>query len=1672
MRHFFAKTLFVLLCCLGPTFLFAQLQDSILFYNLQQAQTAAPNGVGYDSGGPNGFYQSGEQSTLLIDPGCADKITITVSFYQVETCCDALVLFDGTSDNAPVLANISGTGAPVTLQANSGKVFLRWISDGSVEGAGFRFTWTSSLIPPVVPVVTFQVSDSNPALAEAVFFTAEATNYPTAWAWDFGDGNGSTQQNPSHRYNQSGEKTVQLITTNCHGLKDTAVTQIVVQEPPVLTPLSGSLTSTVGCGDTAQYSISFSNTGAGELFFSTELRLSGKPRVLIASDYANSTSLLGLSNLLGFYSNQYDVVVASLSNYTNALALLEETDILIFPTLDIGDPWPLMNYSAAIDSFISVGGSIIVCGQPYYHSPGSAFGLFPGSDYYTQEISGQTIQLTTTHPITNGLPATLTAPIVSNSLGINTANYVSLSTKNGKSIIGYRVLPKGNIVHLGFGFQTFNFNLAQLLTQALNWCGQKIDYSIVPAGGVLQPNDTLVIQVNLPTTGFFPGNYDGSLLLVSNDPAFSPNLQIPFSLTVTGQPVPVFAPSILQFDSIQQGTSQQKSVLIQNTGCSPLVITAIDSVPNGFLVDNILSTLAPYTDSILTITFNPIDTGTYSGNVVLSTNVGPLELPLYGYAEGAPNLQWDSDTLEVTLSCGDSLLLSIPVSNTGIGNLDLIADGGSQNGGSTLRALILDAVSYNSGIGSNMQNWLENRYEGTKYQVTRYHSNLLPSDLAATLQNMDLVVIPNYYNIWWMPPSELGAVLRNYLELGGTVVFTGSSFPYEFTQLGLSTVQNYLVTFSEPLGYTAPSDPLVENVSNTVAGPDPIFGWKFTDSEWQKIVYQANYTDYTVAGYKKMALGQLIYLGFEYYYDSEPGNTILKNAAEWAANGNFISFSEVEQSISSGTVDTLEVLVKAEDLLAGNYQVTANWLTNDPSVPILSIPISVIVTGIPQLATPQTQYNFGLTQQFTTKTVELEINNEGCDTLFILNASVDGADFMISQTPSYVKPYGTSKMAVDFKPSTPGTKTGTVLVETNGGVAQFNLTGIAIGAPFATFGPAELGVTLECEEAFSDTIDLINEGLSGLTYQFSQTNLPKKIGILFYGANYSRAINLQNFLINVDASAKITRIESESISQFADSLKHLDMLLIPSLESLYSNQVQVYNGFAPHLQAFLESGKNIAIMGVYNAPILQELGFFSGSSYQLTGFGTFQSPIKNHPLVADMDPAFLMDDNLVKPTFAASENMTKIWSFTDGSLALGYKRVGNGIVLFSANGYDYYSNRVLKMVSNITTWLQNPYPPGSQPVTKTGALSVGQTQALELNFDGLNVPAGTYPGFVRFTSNAPLQSKVQIPVQVQIANTPCAGFSVQYTNCSNVVQFQDASLNNIFTWYWQFGDGFDSFAQNPSHEYTQPGTYTASLVACSTLGCDTFTQQVVISTNVGPIPAVCTPSQSTALCCATGIYSVQVGSFLHSSPGSEEGYQDRSCALGVEIIRQVPYEVRVSTGNQQFEFVSVWIDYNNNGQFEQVELILNDNNLVLHSALFSAPAWAIKNIPLRMRVLSESSSYSWPGACGTPNNGQMEDYYVIVRDPSNTLSPTLLSDAVEVYPNPSSNACWLSFTTSFKGDYEITVTDELGKMIQTLSLFNDGQPVQLPIPASLAAGTYFIHIQTSNGVIVKKWQKI
>ncbi|UCD18204.1 MAG: S8 family serine peptidase, partial [Candidatus Zixiibacteriota bacterium] len=53
------------------------------------------------------------------------------------------------------------------------------------------------------------------------------------------------------------------------------------------------------------------------------------------------------------------------------------------------------------------------------------------------------------------------------------------------------------------------------------------------------------------------------------------------------------------------------------------------------------------------------------------------------------------------------------------------------------------------------------------------------------------------------------------------------------------------------------------------------------------------------------------------------------------------------------------------------------------------------------------------------------------------------------------------------------------------------------------------------------------------------------------------------------------------------------------------------------------------------------------------------------------------------------------------------------------------------------------------------------------------------------------------------------------------VQFTDQSTGPVTSWDWDFGDGGSSQAQNPSHQYQDPGTYTVQLIVCSATCCDT-----------------------------------------------------------------------------------------------------------------------------------------------------------------------------------------------------------------------------------------------------------
>jgi PKD repeat protein len=75
-------------------------------------------------------------------------------------------------------------------------------------------------VQPILPNADFTVNDQNPGVGEMVTFTD--TSIPgsgpiNTWLWNFGDGNVSPIQSPSHVYNSVAQYTVSLTVTTIHG---------------------------------------------------------------------------------------------------------------------------------------------------------------------------------------------------------------------------------------------------------------------------------------------------------------------------------------------------------------------------------------------------------------------------------------------------------------------------------------------------------------------------------------------------------------------------------------------------------------------------------------------------------------------------------------------------------------------------------------------------------------------------------------------------------------------------------------------------------------------------------------------------------------------------------------------------------------------------------------------------------------------------------------------------------------------------------------------------------------------------------------------------------------------------------------------------------------------------------------------------------------------------------------------------------------------------------------------------------------------------------------------------------------------------------------------------------------------------------------------------------------
>mgnify|MGYP000168044227 CR=1 FL=1 len=82
-------------------------------------------------------------------------------------------------------------------------------------------------------------------------------------------------------------------------------------------------------------------------------------------------------------------------------------------------------------------------------------------------------------------------------------------------------------------------------------------------------------------------------------------------------------------------------------------------------------------------------------------------------------------------------------------------------------------------------------------------------------------------------------------------------------------------------------------------------------------------------------------------------------------------------------------------------------------------------------------------------------------------------------------------------------------------------------------------------------------------------------------------------------------------------------------------------------------------------------------------------------------------------------------------------------------------------------------------------------------------------------------------------NSPVAKFASSDTNVEIGVSiaFTDQSSNSPTSWLWDFGDGSTSTLQNPSHSFSDLGSYSISLKATNEHGTHTETKNDYITVN-------------------------------------------------------------------------------------------------------------------------------------------------------------------------------------------------------------------------------------------------
>jgi len=200
-----------------------------------------------------------------------------------------------------------------------------------------------------------------------------------------------------------------------------------------------------------------------------------------------------------------------------------------------------------------------------------------------------------------------------------------------------------------------------------------------PDLNTVAPGQTVIADIKFYSEGLNDGLYESNII-ISNNTINNPNLIIPITLNVTGNPQIEALPPALDFGQVIVNTSSEEEMSFKNIGTQDLIVDdivlqlgALSSFSKDLTGLSFPFSVPPGDLFAINLSFNPLSPGmVYDSILVISnaSNAGTLKVPLSGEGITPPEIFVFQTSFSGTYACNDTYYDSVMVYNIGQENLE------------------------------------------------------------------------------------------------------------------------------------------------------------------------------------------------------------------------------------------------------------------------------------------------------------------------------------------------------------------------------------------------------------------------------------------------------------------------------------------------------------------------------------------------------------------------------------------------------------------------------------------------------------------------------------------------------------------------------------------------------------------------------------------------------------------------------------------------------------------------------------------------------------------------------------------------------------------------------------------------------------------------------------------